>query len=114
MAEQKNVQQIHSTVVGDKVLPHNFAKNNHEFKKISACINYHSALIHLLLCDQPLSLKEILNELGTSKQNTLRSLKQLIKYNLVIRVNFESHVLYVLNGEYSPLILSFLVPWSVT
>jgi len=110
MAEQKDVQQIHSVVVGNEVLPHNFAKNNHEFKKISACINYHSALIHLLLYDQPLALKEILNELGTSKQTTLRSLKQLIKYNLVIRVKFESHVLYVLNGEHSPLFLSFLDP----
>jgi predicted transcriptional regulator len=85
-----------------------FSTNNYEFKKISACVSHHSNLIYLLLCRQPLSLKEILDELGLSKQKLLRDLKQLRKYKLIVRVSFESHVLYVIDGNYNALIHSIL------
>ena len=108
MAKQKNVQQNHSNFVREQIQLHNFSPNDHEFKKISACINHHSVLVYLLLCRQPLSLKEILDEIGSSKQKLLRDLKQLIKYKLIVRVNFESHVLYVIDGNYNSLIHSVL------
>jgi len=108
MAYQEVFKQDDSTSARSEVRLPAFPTNNYEFKKISACVSHHSALIYLLLCRQPLSLKEILDELGSSKQKLLRDLKQLIKYRLIIRVNFESHVLYVIDGNYNTLIHSIL------
>ena len=108
MAKQTDVPQNDSVVAGNQIQLHDLPQNNHEFKKISACVSHHSVLIYLLLCRQPLSLKEILDELGSSKQKLLRDLKQLLKYKLIIRVNFESHVLYVIDGKHNPLIHSIL------
>lgn len=108
MAKQKNFSQNDSSLIRSQIQVLDLPKNNHEFKKVSACISHHSVLIYLLLCRQPLSVKEILDEIGSSKQKLLRDLKQLIKYKLLIRVNFESHVLYVIDGKYNSLIHSIL------
>lgn len=108
MAQQEHVQQNNSTTYRNQILMFTLSKNNYESKKISACINHHASLLYLLTCRQPLSLKEILDELGSSKAKLLRDLKQLIKYELVIRVNFEAHVLYVINGKYNTIIHSVL------
>lgn len=53
---------------------------------------------------QPLSTKEIRSELYTPKDSLLRALKTLIRLDLVKKVSFESHTLYVLNGDYNFLI----------
>lgn len=108
MAYQEIFKQDDPVAPRSEVQLSPFPTNNYEFKKISACVSHHSALIYLLLCRQPLSLKEILDELGSSKQKLLRDLKQLIKYRLIIRVSFESHVLYVIDGNYNALIHSIL------
>jgi transcriptional antiterminator len=108
MAQQEHQMQFDSRDAGDKVQTFIIAKNDHEFKKIIACVNFHSDLIHLLNFRQPLSTRELLNELGISKQKLLRDLKQLIKYNLVKRISFESNVLYVINGDFNSIVCETL------
>ena len=92
----------------NKIQPFGIVKNDHESKKISACIRFHAELLHLLNFRQPLSTKELLSEIGFSKQKLLRDLKQLQKYNVVKKISFESHVLYVINGDINTLIRSVL------
>ena len=108
MGTQKNLQQINSKSVNHEISQTNFSSNNYELKQIRACITHHSVLLYLLICRQPLSLKELLDELGSSKKKLLRDLKQLRKYRLVIRINFESHVLYVIDADFNSLIHSTL------
>jgi len=109
MDSQKNLQPINSRAAKRKISKKYLPSNHYELKKIRACISHHSLLLYLLTCRQPLSLKELLDELGTSKKTLLRDLKQLIKYRLIIRINFESHVLYVIDGDFNSLIHSTLV-----
>lgn len=92
----------------NQIQPFAVAKNDHEYKKISACIRFHAELLHLLNFRQPLSAKELLSEIGFSKQKLLRDLKQLQKYNVVKKISFEAHVLYVINGNLNSLIRSVL------
>ena len=108
MGSQKHLEPLHSRATQGKISKKRLITNNYELKKVRACISHHSVLLYLLTCRQPLSLKEILDELGTSKKTLLRDLKQLIKYRLVIRINFEAHVLYVIDGNFNPLIHSIL------
>ena len=58
----------------NKIQPFGIVKNDHESKKISACIRFHAELLHLLNFRQPLSTKELLSEIGFSKQKLLRDL----------------------------------------
>jgi transcriptional antiterminator len=108
MAYQEHQMQFDSGDVKDKIQQIAIAKNDHEFKKIIACVNFHSDLLHLLNFQQPLSTRELLTEIGISKQKLLRDLKQLIKYNLVKRISFESSVLYVINGDFNSVICKTL------
>jgi len=104
MVYQQSNSQNNSTTARNQIQPFFFSKNDYEFKKIIACIRVHTELLHLLNFRQPLSTKELLSEIGFSKQKLLRDLKQLQKQNLVKKISFEAHVLYVINGDYNTLI----------
>ncbi len=108
MDYEQREPQNHETNARNKIQLFAFSKDDHQFKKIAACIRFHAELIHLLNFRQPLSTKELLSEIGFSKQKLLRDLKQLQKYGLVIKVSFESHVLYVINGKFNTVIRSVL------
>ena len=104
MVYQQSHPQNNSATAGNQIQPFFFSKDDYEFKKITACIRVHTELLHLLNFRQPLSTKELLSEIGFSKQKLLRDLKQLQKQNLVKKISFEAHVLYVINGDYNTLI----------
>ena len=108
MAYQRHQMQFDSRNAKDEIQQIVIAKNDHEFKKIIACVNFHSDLLRLLNFRQPLSTRELLTEIGISKQKLLRDLKQLIKYNLVKKISFESNVLYVINGDFNSVIFKTL------
>lgn len=65
-------------------------------------------MLRLLLFRQPLSTVELVEELNVPKQRVLRGLSRLIEYNIVKRIEFESHVLYCVNGQFNSIIYSVL------
>ena len=64
-------------------------------------ITRHSSLILDLRSIQPASLSEIADEVGQSTSSVRNHLKRLIQLDLVVRVAFEHHTLYCLNGDYN-------------
>jgi hypothetical protein len=55
-----------------------------------------------------LSTADLIGNLGASKLKILRDLNRLIKYDLVIKISFEHHVLYCVNGRFNTLIKQIL------
>lgn len=108
MGNQQRQAQNHSAIAGNQIQPFFIDSYDYKLKKISACVRFHAELLHLLNFRQPLSTKELLSELGVSKQKLLRDLKQLQKHDLVVKISFESHVLYVINGNFNTIIRSVL------
>ena len=92
----------------NQIQPFFVSADDYKSKKINACIKLHAEILHLLNFRQPLSTKELLSEIGFSKQKLLRDLKQLQKNDLVKKISFESHVLYVINGNFNKLIKRIL------
>ena len=76
-------------------------------KRVSA-IRLYEELIQLLVFRQPLSTKEIRSELYIPKDNLLRALRFLAQLDLICKISFETHTLYVLNGDYNSLIKTTL------
>jgi DNA-binding transcriptional ArsR family regulator len=64
-------------------------------------ITHHSGLILDLKAIQPASLSEIAEEVGQSTSSVRNHLKRLTQLDLVVRVAFEHHTLYCLNGDYN-------------
>ena len=64
-------------------------------------ITHHSGLILDLRSIQPASLSEIAEEVGQSTSSVRNHLKRLTQLDLVIRIAFEHHTLYCLNGDYN-------------
>jgi DNA-binding transcriptional ArsR family regulator len=62
-------------------------------------INRHSGLILDLKAIQPASLSEIAEEAGQSTSTVRNHLKRLTQLDLVVRIAFEHHTLYCLNGD---------------
>lgn len=104
MALQSSQPTGYPTTARNQIQPFFLSADDYKSKKIVACIKTHTELLHLLNFRQPLSTKELLSEIGFSKQKLLRDLKQLQKNDLVKRISFESHILYVINGNFNTLI----------
>ena len=104
MANEKRCSTGYPTNARNQIQPFFLSADDYKSKKIIACIKVHTELLHLLNFRQPLSTKELLSEIGYSKQKLLRDLKQLQRHDLVKRISFESHVLYVINGNFNTLI----------
>lgn len=51
-----------------------------------------------------MSTADLVGNLGASKLKILRDLNRLIKYDLIIKISFEHHVLYCINGNFNTLI----------
>jgi len=104
MAEPQNQNQNYSRTFEQKVstksLPENYTTNS----KRMAAIRRNHELLRLLRFNEPLSTAEIQQEYYIPKDRLQRELRQLISTELVIKVNFESHVLYVVNGTFNTLI----------
>ena len=64
-------------------------------------ITRHSGLIVDLRAIQPASLSEIAEEVGQSTSSVRNHLKRLTQLDLVVRIAFEHHTLYCLNGDYN-------------
>jgi len=108
MAFESNQPAGHPTIARNQIQPFFVSADDYQSKKINACIRLHAEILHLLNFRQPLSTKELLSEIGYSKQKLLRDLKQLQKNDLVKKISFESHVLYVINGNFNKLIKNIL------
>ena len=61
-------------------------------------------LIFEVRCLQPAEITEISEALGQSLNTTRDQLRKLIKLDLVIRVPFEHHTLYGINGHFNKFI----------
>lgn len=108
MAFESNQSSSNSAVARNQIQPFFVSADDYKSKKINACIRFHAEILHLLNFRQPLSTKELLSEIGYSKQKLLRDLKQLQKNDLVKKISFEAHVLYVINGNFNKLIKGIL------
>jgi DNA-binding transcriptional ArsR family regulator len=64
-------------------------------------ISRHGGLILDLKAIQPASLSEIAEEVGQSTSSVRNHLKRLTQLDLVVRIAFEHHTLYCLNGDYN-------------
>ncbi len=64
-------------------------------------ITRHSGLILDLKAIQPANLSEIAEEVGQSTSSVRNHLKRLTQLDLVVRIAFEHHTLYCLNGDYN-------------
>lgn len=100
----QDTQQNYPGTTENQIQPEFVAQNDHEYKKICACIRHYADLISLLTSDQPLSTADLVGNLGASKLKILRDLNRLIKYDLIIKISFEHHVLYCINGNFNTLI----------
>lgn len=65
-------------------------------------------LIYELQSMQPAEITEISEALGQSVTTTRSQLKRLQKLDLVNRVEFEAHVLYVVNGPHNKFVKDIL------
>lgn len=108
MGGPQDPKQNHSGTAEIEIQQGLVASNDHEYKKICACIRHYGDLIGLLASDQPLSTADLIGNLGASKLKILRDLNRLIKYDLVIKISFEHHVLYCVNGRFNTLIKQIL------
>lgn len=108
MASTQHQPSDNPTVIRNQIQPFFVSADDYKSKKIYACVKVHAEIIHLLNFSQPLSTKELLSETGFSKQKLLRDLKQLQKNDLIKKISFESHVLYVINGNFNTLIKRIL------
>jgi predicted HTH transcriptional regulator len=88
----------------EQVQSQGVAKNNHEYKKLCACITHYSDLLYSLISEQPISAAELAPIVGCSKPTVLKDLNRLIKFKIVKRTSFENHVLYCINGAFNSLI----------
>jgi len=84
------------------------ATDDFHTKELRACVRFYAEILHLLHYAQPLSAKELTAGLRTSKDDVFKKLKRLKKYGLVKQIEFESHVLYCIDGKFNPLIHSVL------
>lgn len=108
MGSPQDTQQNHPGTFKNQIQPEFVSTNDHEYKKICACIRHYSDLIGLLVSDQPLSSADLIANLGASKLKILRDLNRLIKYDLVVKTSFEHHVLYCVNGDFNTIIYQIL------
>jgi len=76
------------------------SKNQKRSKKIQK-LRY---LIFEVRCLQPAEITQIAEALGQSLNTTRDQLRKLIKLDLVIRVPFEHHTLYGINGHFNTFI----------
>ena len=64
-------------------------------------ITRHSGLILDLKAIQPANLVEIAEEVGQSMSSVRSHLKRLTQLDLIIKIAFEHHTLYCLNGDHN-------------
>jgi Mn-dependent DtxR family transcriptional regulator len=57
---------------------------------------------------QPAEITEIAEALGQSLNTTRDQLRKLIKLDLIVRVPFENHTLYGINGHFNKFISDIL------
>lgn len=108
MANYGKNDQDDSGVAKNKISKVVFYSDYTVNKKRTSAIRLYEELIQLLVFRQPLSTKEIRSELYIPKDNLLRALKSLIQLDLIRKISFETHTLYVLNGDYNLLIKNTL------
>lgn len=108
MAKERQNDQIGGGIAQNKISKVVFYSDYTTAKKRVSAIRLYEELVQLLVFRQPLSTKEIRSELYSPKDNLLRALKSLVQLDLVRKISFETHTLYVLNGEYNSLIKTTL------
>ena len=64
-------------------------------------ITRHSGLILDLKAIQPATVDEIAEEVGQSTSSVRSHLKRLTQLDLIIKIAFEQHTLYCLNGDHN-------------
>jgi len=96
-----NLGKSHPRGYPSKIRNQIIAFNNPRDQIRRKAITRHSGLILDLQAIQPASLSEIAESCGQSLSSTRNHLRQLVRLDLVIKIAFEHHVLYCLNGHYN-------------
>lgn len=105
-SRKRIVVKNHAAISSRAMFARAVAEINSTSKKRDSKIQKLRYLIFELQSAQPAEITEIAEALGQSHNTTRSQLKRLQKLELVIRVEFETHVLYCLNGELSSYIHS--------
>jgi predicted DNA-binding transcriptional regulator YafY len=74
--------------------------HDRQLKEISKLVAKNSDLLCVLVYERVMSASELITSLKFPKTRVFKDLKELQNCKLVIRVNFESNTLYVINGHY--------------
>ena len=101
LAGTRHLCQGYSTSYSSEIRNQVIAFHNPRHQGRIQAITRHSSLILDLKAIQPASLSEIAEEVGQSTSSVRNHLKRLTQLDLVIRVAFEHHTLYCLNGDYN-------------
>ena len=70
-----------------------------EERKIKQVVAIYEEYITYMVNHHPCSASDIAEAVGPSKKAVHEILKRLRNYDIVVRINFEHHTLYVLNGH---------------
>lgn len=108
MDTKRYIKQNTSRTHRDKIQSLFKYAQHKQHKAISDLVNRNADLLYVLVYQRVMSANELIQFLGFPKARVFRGLKELKNCNLVIRVNFEIHTLYAINGHYLHFIKSLL------
>jgi len=101
---RRNLQPFDPAAAARAALARTIAKIDSKNAKRSKKIQKLRYIIFELKSLQPAEITQIAEALGQSRNTTRSQLRKLIKLDLVIRVPFEHHTLYGINGNFSTFI----------
>ena len=79
-----------------------------QHKAICALVNRNTELLCVLIYEQVMSANELIQSLSFPKARVFKGLKELQSCKFVLRLNFENHTLYAINGLYLHFIKNLL------
>jgi len=101
---RRDLKSFDTAAAARAALARTIAKIDSKNQKRSKKIQKLRYLIFEVRCLQPAEITQIAEALGQSLNTTRDQLRKLIKLDLVIRVPFEHHTLYGINGHFNTFI----------
>ena len=105
---RRDFQPFDPAAAARSALARTVAEINSKNAKRSKKIQKLRYLIFEVRSLQPAEITEIAEALGQSLNTTRQQLRKLIKLDLIVRVSFENHTLYGLNGNFNKFISDIL------
>ena len=108
MDTKRYIKQNTSRTHRDKVQSLFKYAQHKQHKEICALVNRNTELLCVLIYEQVMSANELIQSLSFPKARVFKGLKELQSCKFVIRLNFENHTLYAINGLYLHFIKNLL------